>query len=160
MMRIKLNNRGLSLIELVIALAIMAILAAAVLPLSEVTVKRTQEIELRRSLRVIRSAIDAYKEDYDQAVAEKKIFATVDGSGYPSDLEALVQGEDWGGMYAYKKKYLRRVPQDPFDNEDYGWGLRSYKDEPDSSVWGGQDVFDVYSQSDGIALDGTYYRDW
>jgi len=151
---------GMTLIEMVIAMAILAILAAMVLPLAEVTVTRTKELELRRSLQVIRTAIDSYKEDYDKAVAEKKIFATVGESGYPEELEILLEGEDWGGLYPFKKKYLRRLPKDPFDRDDYGWGLRAYRDEADSTVWGGEDVFDVYSQSDAVALDGTSYRDW
>jgi general secretion pathway protein G len=151
---------GLSLIELVIAMAILAILAATVIPLSEVTVTRTKELELRRSLRDIRSAIDTYKLDYDKAVVEKKIFATVGDSGYPEELEKLLEGNDWGGLYTFKKKYLRRIPKDPFDRDNNGWGLRSYIDDADSSIWGGEDVYDVYSQSDDTALDGTYYRDW
>lgn len=152
--------KGLTLIELVIAMAILAILAAAVLPLSEVTVTRTKEVELRRALREIRSALDDYKEDYDRAVEEKKIFATVGDSGYPEELLQLLEGNDWGGMYPYKKRYLRRIPKDPFDKEGLGWGLRSYIDDVDSTVWGGEDVYDVYSQSDDIALDGSYYREW
>ena len=154
------SQRGLTLIELVIAMAILAILAATVLPLSEVTVTRTKELELKRALRDIRTALDAYKVDYDKAVAEKKINATVGESGYPAELELLLEGNDWGGLYSYRKKYLRRLPRDPFDTYGDGWGMRSYADEADSSVWGGEDVYDVYSQSDGIALDGTYYRDW
>jgi len=146
--------------ELVIAMAILAILASVVIPLSEVTVTRTKEIELRRALREIRCAIDDYKADYDQAVTAKKIIATVGDSGYPVELEKLLEGNDWGGLYPYKKKYLRRIPKDPFDRDDLGWGLRSYIDEADSSVWGGEDVYDVYSQSEAIALDGTTYRDW
>ena len=151
---------GMTLIELVIAMAILAILAAMVLPLAEVTVTRTKELELRRALRVIRTAIDGYKQDYDKAVAEKKIFAIVGESGYPEELDILLEGNDWGGLYPFKKKYLRRVPEDPFDRDSYGWGLRAYLDEPDSTVWGGEDVYDVYSQSEAIALDGTSYRDW
>lgn len=150
----------MTLIELVIAMAILAILAATVLPLSEVTVTRTKELELRRSLRDIRSAIDTYKLDYDKAVVEKKIFATVGDSGYPEELEKLLEGNDWGGLYTFKKKYLRRIPKDPFDRDNNGWGLRSYIDDADSTVWGGEDVYDVYSLSDDTALDGTYYRDW
>lgn len=154
------NKKGLTLIELVIAMAILAILASVVLPLSEVTVTRTKEIELQRSLRQIRNAIDAYKADYDLAIKNKKIFVKIGDSGYPKTLELLLEGDDWGGLYPYKKKYLRRLPQDPFDREDYGWGLRSYIDDADTSVWGGEDVYDVYSQSDEVALDGTYYREW
>lgn len=154
------KNTGLTLIELVIAMAIMAILAATVIPLSEVTVTRTKELELHRILRDIRSAIDAYKADYDKAVVEKKIFVTVGESGYPEELEQLLEGNDWGGLYPFKKKYLRRIPTDPFDRDDNSWGLRAYKDDADSTVWGGEDIYDVYSQSDAIALDGTYYREW
>lgn len=151
---------GMTLIELVIAMAILAILAAMVLPLAEVTVTRTKELELRRALRVIRTAIDGYKDDYDKAVKEKKIFAIVGESGYPEELDILLEGNDWGGLYPFKKKYLRRLPQDPFDRDNDGWGLRAYLDEPDSTVWGGEDVYDVYSQNEDIALDGTSYRDW
>lgn len=151
---------GLTLIELVIAMAILAILASVVMPLAEVTVTRTKEIELRRALREIRTAIDDYKTDYDKAVVEKKIIATIGESGYPEELARLLEGNDWGGMLPYKKKYLRRLLTDPFDRDELGWGLRSYVDEADSTVWGGEDVYDVYSQSDAIALDGTYYRDW
>ena len=154
------KNGGLTLIELVIAMAILAILAATVIPLSEVTVTRTKELELRRTLRDIRSAIDAYKADYDKAVAEKKIFATIGKSGYPEELEQLLGGNDWGGLYPFKKKYLRRIPKEPFDRDNDGWGLRAYIDDADSTVWGGDDVYDVYSQSEDVALDGTYYREW
>lgn len=154
------NNSGLTLIELVIAMAILAILAATVLPLSEVTVKRTKELELRRSLRTIRSAIDDYKADYDKAVTEKKIFVTVGESGYPEELDKLLEGNDWSGLYPFNKKYLRRIPRDPFDKDDNGWGLRAYSDDTDSTVWGGEDVYDIYSQSEDVALDGTTYQDW
>jgi len=154
------NHKGLSLIELVIALAIMAILASVVIPLSEVTVTRVKEVELRRSLRDIRSALDAYKKDYDLAVEKKKIIVVLGESGYPEELNKLVEGNDWGGLYSFKKKYLRRIPKDPFDKDDWGWGQRSYIDEPDTRVWGGEDIYDVYSQSDGIALNGTNYREW
>ncbi|PLY04776.1 MAG: general secretion pathway protein GspG [Desulfuromonas sp.] len=150
----------MTLIELVIAMAILAILAAVVLPLAEVTVTRTKELELRRALRDVRTAIDEYRADYGQAVAEKKIIVTVGETGYPETLEVLVEGNDWGGLYPYKKKYLRRIPKDPFDRNEYGWGLRSYADDADSTVCGGDDVYDIYSQSDEVALDGSYYRDW
>ena len=154
------KNRGMTLIELVIAMAILAILAATVVPLAEVTVTRTKELELRRSLRDIRTALDAYKSDHDKAITEKKVFATVGESGYPDELEKLIEGNDWGGLYLFKKKYLRRLPKDPFDRDNNGWGLRAYSDDADSTVWGGKDIYDVYSQSDDIALDGTYYREW
>jgi len=154
------NRRGLTLIELVITLAILSVLAAAVLPMAEVTVKRTKEIELRRSLRLIRTAIDAYKEDFDKAVQQKKIIPSVNDTGYPESLDALLEGNDWSGLYPFKKKYLRRIPKDPFDRYDEGWGFRSLEDDPESTVWGGDNIFDVYSQSDGIGLDGTPYNTW
>ena len=146
--------------ELVIALAILAVLASVVLPMAEVTVQRTKEIELRRSLREMRSAIDAYKTDFDDAVEKKKITTSVDETGYPEELQALVEGKDWGGLYSYKKKYLRRIPRDPFDEYELGWGLRSSSDDYDSTSWGGEDIYDVYSQSDKYGLDGTPYNSW
>lgn len=156
------NSRGLTIVELIIAMAILSILAAAVLPFAEVAVRREKEIELRRSLREIRTAIDNYKADYDQSVKDQTIpgGASLGASGYPEDLEILVTGKDWGGPDKIKKKYLRRIPRDPFDEYDEGWGLRSYADDPDSTVWGGDDVYDVYSQSTATALDGTPYNTW
>lgn len=154
------GERGLTLVELVIAMALLAILAAAVLPLAEVTVRRTKELELRRNLRIIRTAIDDYKADFDRAVREKKITAAINETGYPESLEALLEGEDFGGLFPYQRKYLRRIPRDPFDVYDEGWGLRAYADDADSTVYGGGDVYDVYSQSDKIGLDGTPYNTW
>ncbi len=154
------SHKGLTLVELLITMTILAVLAAAVLPMAEVTVKRTKELELRRSLRLLRTAIDAYKEDFDRAVREKKIIPELNETGYPKELEDLVEGSDWGGLYPYKRRYLRHIPRDPFDEYDAGWGLRSYADDPDSPSWGGSDVYDVYSQSEATALDGTSYRSW
>ena len=153
-------GQGLTLLEMVITLAILAVLATAIVPMAEVTVQRTKELELRRALRSIRTALDAYKADYDKAVAEKKIIASVDETGYPEELQKLLEGNDWGGLYEYKRKYLRRIPRDPFDANDEGWGLRAYADEYDSTAWGGQDIYDVYSQSDKFGLDGTPYSSW
>jgi general secretion pathway protein G len=154
------SRDGLTLVELLITLTIMAVLAATVLPMAEVTVQRAKELELRRSLRLLRTAIDAYKEDFDRAVKENKIISAVNETGYPEELDALVEGSDWGGLYPYKRRYLRRIPKDPFDEYDAGWGLRSYADDPDSTSWGGRDIYDVYSQSGGTALDGTPYQSW
>jgi general secretion pathway protein G len=163
--RLRNERRGLTLLELIIAMTIMAVLASAVLPMAEVTVKRSKEIELRRSLRMIRNAIDDYKADFEKASGKepgKQQFYTpaINETGYPKELEDLLEGRDWGGMYPYKRKYLRRIPMDPFDRYDQGWGLRSYVDDPESTVWGGEDVYDVYSQSDAVALDGTPYNSW
>jgi general secretion pathway protein G len=154
------GQRGLTLVELIIALVILGILAAAALPMAEVAVTRNQEVELRRSLRDIRTAIDAWKADYDRAVVEKKIIAVVNATGYPESLDVLVAGNDWGGLYPFKRKYLRRIPVDPFDENEEGWGLRAYQDDPDAFSYGGTDVYDVYSQSTRRGLDGTEYRTW
>ncbi|WP_233189346.1 type II secretion system protein [Geothermobacter hydrogeniphilus] len=158
--RYRVGQKGLSLIELIVTMAILAVLASAVLPMAEVTVKRTREIELQRSLRIVRHAIDAYKADFDRAVAEKKIIVSINDTGYPEGLEVLLEGKDWGGLYPFKKRYLRRIPKDPFDRYNEGWGLRSLEDDPDSTVWGGDNVYDIYSQSDAIGLDGTPYNTW
>lgn len=156
----RFSEQGLTLIELIIAMAILAVLASAVLPMAEMTVKRTKEIELHRALRDIRTALDAYKADYDRAVLEKKFIPTLGDPGYPEELEVLLDGHEWGGLYPYKRRYLRRIPNDPFDTLDQGWGLRAYEDDADATSYGGGNVYDVYSQSDGIALDGTPYRSW
>jgi general secretion pathway protein G len=154
------NRRGVTLVELIIAIAILGVLAAAVIPLAEVTVQRGKELELRRSLRLLRTAIDDYKADFDRAVEEKKIIKAINETGYPRELEDLVNGSDFGGLYPHKRRYLRQLPKDPFDVYELGWGLRAYADRPDSTIYGGGDIYDVYSQSDRIALDGTSYRDW
>ena len=149
------NSNGVTLIELIAAMAIISILATGILPLSVITYKRTKEIELRQNLRIIRKALDEYK----RLVDEKKIEKDALASGYPKDLSVLVEGVELKGPVPKKIKFLRRIPKDPM-TEDGEWGLRSYTDEPDSEIWGGQDVYDVYSTSDKEALDGTYYKDW
>ena len=149
------RQKGMTLIELTVTLAILSILAAGILPLSKITYKRTKEIKLRRNLRIIRTALDKYKKLAD----DKKIKTDMTDSGYPKNLKVLVEGVELVDQVKIKKKFLRRIPKDPM-TEDGKWGLRSYSDEPDSTVWGGQDVYDVYSLSAEKALDGTYYRDW
>ncbi|NIQ93893.1 MAG: type II secretion system protein, partial [Desulfuromonadales bacterium] len=116
------SQRGLTLLELVIALTILSVLASAILPVAETSVKRSKELELRRALRTIRTAIDEYKADYEEAVRQKKINKSIGETGYPEELEELVEGENWGGLYDYRRKYLRRIPKDPFDRYDEGWG--------------------------------------
>jgi general secretion pathway protein G len=158
------NIRGISLIELIVTLIILSILSMLILPSAQMTMKRNREIELRRELRLIRTAIDEYRKTYDQAVIEKKLLDSLNKSHYPETLQVLVDGYDFGGLVDYKKKFLRRIPADPFNppkpGEEPQWGLRSYADQPDSSNWGGEDVYDVYSLSDGTAIDGTKYKDW
>jgi general secretion pathway protein G len=154
------GQRGLTLLEMIIAMTILAVLATVVVPMAEVAARRGKELELRRSLREVRTAIDAYKADFDRAVEEKKIISAINETGYPKDIEELLTGSDWGGLYPYKRKYLRRLPKDPFDEYDEGWGLRSYADDPDSTFYSGGDIYDVYSQSERYALDGTIYNTW
>jgi general secretion pathway protein G len=158
------GEKGLSLIELVVTLVILSILAGLILPSTQMMSKRTKEIELRRSLRVIRTALDDYKKVYDKAIDEKKIMMVLNKSGYPESLKTLVDGDDFGGLEKTKRKFLRKIPQDPFNptksGEEPKWGLRSYADESDSTSWGGEDVFDVYSLSEETAIDGTKYKEW
>ncbi|MBP1752273.1 MAG: hypothetical protein H6Q57_1109 [Geobacteraceae bacterium] len=158
------KSSGLTLIELVITVAILSVLSLLVIPTAQMTTKRTKEIELRRNLRVIRTAIDDFKKNYDRAVDEKKILASMNKTGYPENLQQLVDGYDFGGLYSYKKKFLRSIPADPFNppkpEEEHNWALRSYTDEPDSETWGGEDVYDVHSLSTETAIDGTKYNEW
>lgn len=158
------NPRGLSLIELIVTLVILTLLASLIMPSAEMTARRTKELELRRNLRTIRQAIDDYKKTYDQAVTDKKIMASLNKSGCPETLQVLVDGYDFGGAVNFKKKFLRKIPADPFNppkpGEEPKWGLRSYFDQPDSTSWGGEDVYDVYSLSEETAIDGTKYKDW
>ncbi len=155
MVRRWLGRDGLTFIELMVTMVILSILAMGILPLSQVTQKRIKEIELKRNLRLIRKALDEYKRLADEGKIETEPFS----SGYPKNLEVLVEGVDLKGPVPFRKKFLRRIPRDPM-TEDGQWGLRSYFDDPDSDIWGGQDVYDVYSKSDKQALDGTYYKDW
>jgi general secretion pathway protein G len=147
-----LRERGVTLLELIVAVAVLLILMGAAVPIARLAVKRQRETELRRDLWEMRSAIDRYKD-----AADRNAFRTaVDSQGYPKDLDTLVKGEDVQGK---KLRFLRRIPLDPMTGKD-DWGLRSTQDEPKSDSWGGQNVFDVYSKSEGTALDGTKYKDW
>jgi general secretion pathway protein G len=158
------NRRGLSLIELIVAMVILSILASLVVPMAQMTSKRVKEIELRRSLRIIRTALDDYNRNYELGVAAGKITRSQNENGYPKTLQVLVEGYDFGGAYSFKKKFLRKIPQDPFappDAQEPKWSLRGYKDDPDSkSGVTPDDVYDVYSLSKETAIDGTKYEDW
>jgi general secretion pathway protein G len=160
-MRLSAQNRwarrregegGLTLVELIVTVAILAILASAAVPIARFQVKREKERILRYDLWQMRKAIDAYKD-----AADKHAFITkLDSYNYPPDLQKLVDGEDVQGK---KLRFLRHIPVDPMTGND-DWGLRSMQDDPTADSWGGQNVFDVYTKSDGTALDGTKYSDW
>jgi general secretion pathway protein G len=146
------RESGMTLIELVVAIAIMAILATAVLPISRTVVKREREKELRAELQQMRDAIDRYKNLADLGAFQIKLGS----DGYPPDLDTLVKGVDVQGK---KIRFLRHIPVDPMTHNTE-WGMRSMQDDPDSESWGGQSVFDVYTKSLGSGLDGTKYADW
>jgi general secretion pathway protein G len=149
------SNPAFTLIELIAAMAIMLLLTSVALPLARVHAQRLRELELRRDLRQLRAAIDRFKDLSDRSMIPPKS----DGFGYPPDLETLVKGVELKGAASAKYKFLRRIPVDPMTGKP-DWGTRSIQDDPDSRSWGGQNVFDVYSQSQGTALDGTKYADW
>lgn len=149
------RSRGYSLTEMVMVVAVILILTAAIVPVTRLGVQRQREMELREDLRVVRSAIDEYKRLSDQGL----IPIEVDTEGYPKTLEILVKGVELVGQVNKKRRFLRKIPVDPMTRKAE-WGLRSYQDEPDSRSWGGQNVYDVYSLSDGSALDKTKYKDW
>ena len=152
------RTSGFTYIELIIATFILAILAAAVVPVAEVTAKRVKEVELRRNLRILRDAIDNFKQSVDLGLIGGSD-VELGSEGYPKDLEMLVEGVSQVGAVDKKLKFLRRIPMDPMTHS-VEWGLRSYQDEPDSMMWGGRNVYDVYTTSRETALDGTNYRDW
>jgi general secretion pathway protein G len=145
-------ERGFTLLELIIATAILVALSSLAVPLARVTIQREKERMLREDLWEMRDAIDRYKD-----AADRQMFRTkVDSQNYPPDLETLVKGEDVQGK---KVRFLRRIPIDPMTGTTE-WGLRSMQDDPESDSWGGQSVFDVFTKSQGTALDGTKYKDW
>jgi general secretion pathway protein G len=143
---------GFTLVELIVATTILMLLTTLAIPLARVTIKREKERELRQALWQMRDAIDRYKDAADRGGFQTKIGT----EGYPPDLDTLVKGVDVQGK---KLKFLRRIPIDPMTNST-DWGLRSMQDDPTSDSWGGQDVFDVFTKSQGTGLDGTQYKDW
>jgi len=146
------KTRGFTLIELIVATAILVILTTMALPLARVSIKREKERELRYDLWQMRDAIDRYKDAADRAAFQTKLGS----ENYPPDLDTLVQGVDSNGK---KLRFLRKVPIDPMTGKP-DWGMRSVQDDPDSTSWGGKDVFDVFSRSNSTALDGTQYAHW
>jgi general secretion pathway protein G len=150
---------GYTFVEVLIVTVILVILASAVLPLAEVTTQRHQEAELRRSLREIRTAIDGYKDAVDQGlIASAEV--ELESEGYPPNLEILVGGVRRSGDDSEQVlRFLRRIPVDPMTGAR-DWGLRAYEDPPGTRSWSGRSVFDVYTKSRGVGLDGSEYRDW
>jgi general secretion pathway protein G len=159
-------HKGITLIELLVVIAIVGILATAAMPFSRMTVQRTKEIELRGDLRLLRTAIDEFKKD-----CEYKKLSTLEGYckpeqfNYPESLEQLMEPLKMAGAAAAVKKYLRRIPRDPMTalespDKPNNWGLRAYTDDPSSSDWGGGNVYDVYSKSEKVSLDGSKYNTW
>lgn len=144
---------GFTLAELVMVVALIAVLSTIALPVAKFTVKRHKEAELRLALRQIRTAIDEYKRLSDQGLIPVKI----GGEGYPESLEELVEGVEIVGQET-KRRFLRRIPVDPMTEED--WVLRSYQDDPDATSWGGENIYDVRTSSEGVALDGSKYAEW
>ncbi|HXX22819.1 MAG TPA: type II secretion system protein [Terriglobia bacterium] len=153
--RCRLGSSAFTFVELMASITIILLLTTVALPLARLQIQRTKEVELRRDLRQIREAIDHYKDLADHGMVPVK----TDTFGYPPDLQTLVDGVAFKGAATTKYKFLRRLPVDPM-TESTDWGMRSMQDDPDSRSWGGQNVFDVYSKSDGTALDGTKYSDW
>jgi general secretion pathway protein G len=149
------ESAGMSLLELVVACGILIILASVAVPLARNQIKRVRENQLRWDLRQMRDAIDRYKDASDKGQIQVKAGT----EGYPPDLETLVKPTQLTGANDKRIRFLREIPEDPLTkNKD--WGMRSVQDDADSTGWGGQDVFDVYSKSSGTALDGTKYSDW
>lgn len=149
------GQAGMTLLELIVACTILLILSSAAMPLARYTIMRQREAELRQDLREMRNAIDRYKDLSDRNL----IRVELGSEGYPPDLDTLVKGVQLGAGNDRRIRFLRRIPVDPTTGRA-DWGLRAIQDDPDSMSWGGKNVFDVYSKSQGTALDGTKYSDW
>ena len=150
------RQRGLSLIELIVAFTILMLLSSMAVPLARYKVKRDKELQLQRAVGEIRKAIDAYKDAADGGKLPPQKLGT---DGYPETLDVLVEGVKAAGQVDKKIKFLRRIPKDPFTNSK-DWGKRSSQDDPKANAWGGQNVFDVYTKSTEKARDGTPYSEW
>ncbi|MEM8960652.1 MAG: prepilin-type N-terminal cleavage/methylation domain-containing protein [Acidobacteriota bacterium] len=149
------RRRGYTMVELVVVCVILVTLAGVAWPVARYTVKRSKEIELRQHLRTMRNAIDEYKRYSDAGLLPIDLGT----NGYPSELDLMVEGVDIVGQVDLKKRFLRRIPVDPMTGEAE-WGLRSYQDDWDASSWGGENVYDVYSLSVGVGLNGVPYSEW
>jgi general secretion pathway protein G len=151
----RLRVRGYSLVELVVVVVLILVLTAMIVPVVRFNWTRMKEVELKEALRTMRTAIDDYKRLSDQGL----IPVEVNTEGYPKELEDLVKGVELVGQVKKVRKFIRKVPVDPMTGTAE-WGLRSLQDEPDSTSWGRQNVYDVYSLSGKTGLDGTKYKDW
>jgi general secretion pathway protein G len=151
------GDRGLTLVELLCAVSLMAILAGVALPVAHTMERRARELELRQSLRTMRRAIDAYHFTVQAVPTANKKDATAEN--WPEDFDVLVEGIDLGLAKEIKVKFLRKVPRDPLTGKDE-WGKRSSKQDPDDDMWDSQNLFDVFSLAEGTALDGTEYKTW
>jgi len=159
MARTNRTARGLTYIELLVALTVLAVLATVAVPMTRWDEKRRREVQLRSALETMRTAIDQYKKYFDEGLVQQEDVLQM---GYPKDLEELLEGVEVTDPTSAERKvvkFLNRIPVDPF-TEEAEWGLRSYQDDWDSESWGGENVWDVYSLSPLRALDGTYYREW
>jgi general secretion pathway protein G len=155
----KRGEHGFTFLELVIVTGILMILASTIMPMAQVTAQRQREVELRRALREMRTAIDKFKDAVDQGQIPTTELEP-GNEGYPPDLETLVNGVSVANDASGRKlKFLRKIPIDPMTNSTE-WGMRAYQDRPDSQSWGGKNVFDVYTTYKGTALDGTKFQDW
>ena len=155
-MKLRRSRRGMTLVELIVAFTILLLLTTMAVPLARYKVRREKERELRWALRELRTAIDKYKDASDLGQLGP---AKIDTEGYPENLEVLVEGVKLAGAVDKKIRFLRRIPRDPFTG-NREWGLRSTKDDPSSSSWGGQNVFDVHSKTYEKTSDGTPYSEW
>lgn len=154
------SHRGFTFVELLVTITIIFILASIAVPISKIATKRGKEMELHRELRVIRIAIDRFKTDWDaKRISRLESNVANSETGYPETLEILVEGAPSGDVKGTLRKYLRRIPKDPMTGERE-WGFRCYKDPPKQAEWCGEDVYDVFTTSSRVALDGTPYKEW
>jgi len=149
------RKRGYTMVEMVVVCALLVIVAAVALPTAKYSIKRGKEMELRQALRQMRNAIDEFKRYSDAGLIPVELGT----DGYPSELEILIEGVEVIGQIDKSVRFLRRIPVDPMTGEAE-WGLRSFQDDFDSDSWGGENVFDVYSLSEGVGLDGVPYQEW